>query len=280
MDLVNELMFVIFPIIGIVSLVAVPTVGLFIWKRWLPKPARTLFWAKRRSQIPILIVHDSGRGDLQLITERLGSGVVYTNTNKWKLLPKFVSSKLSFYRDIVPKKAELTQQALMRTEDNGEDPQEPAPDKTEAQQILDGTLKEYERDYSDWINKRCNLIGMDMPFYVGYSGILCLLSPEALALYEAGELIIPSDHGDLYRGDPDKKKDATRPLLLIEPRKIKEMVNESFDETQIAAIATEAERMGALGRGFGKFLPIMIIIIFIIIAIAAIFILPSILPKK
>ena len=171
-----------------------------------------------------------------------------TEAGKYKLLPRYVARKHAG--------ADLADQASGKA---------------------DG---EYVRDYSDWIVKRCNLIGLGLPFFVGYSGKLCLLNPEALALYEAGEIMVETEDGTLF--NPNKvrgkmREDAFQPLLLLDPRKTKEIINEGFDEAQMAAIVVDSELIGALGRGFGKYLPIVAIVVVIAFVLLGLMFLPQIL---
>jgi len=50
------------------------------------------------------------------------------------------------------------------------------------------------------------------------------------------------------------------------------LIPETYDETQITAIATKSEMIGLLGRGFGRFIPMISIIIIVVLAIVGIFV--------
>lgn len=260
MDLFEFLFFTVCPVIGLVTALTLPWLPFFLWKKLIPKAARTLFWAKRRNKPPIYIVHDSGRSELTLITERRGSGVVTTETGKYKLLPRYVAR-------IVGKK-----------KNNGEEGEDK---KNGDKSASKNETVEYVRDYSDYMNKRSTMIGLGLPFFVGYSGKLCLLNPEALALYEAGEMMVRTEDKTMFNPRKIKGKeigDALQPLLLLEPRKIKNIISSGFDETQIAAIVADSELIGYYGRPWlKKYLPIIGILIIVGAGIAALVFLPQIL---
>jgi hypothetical protein len=241
----------ILSVIGVISIIGVPSVAIIFWKKLMPKAARTIYWAKQRKQPPLLVVHDSGRGELTLVTERMGSGVVQTTQGKFKLLPRYISS-------INDDDEKLTDQ------------------QKETKQQKPKKWKSLIKDWSSWAVKRCLLTGLDLPFFVGYSGIVCLLSPEILALYEAGELKVKSTDTTLWKKVQGKSiKEALEPLMLLDPRVIKAIVSDSYDEVQIAAFGTEMEQIGLLGRGFRRYLPIMAIIVVAIIIIGVLYLLGS-----
>lgn len=251
------------PVIGLVCSLTLPWLPLFLWKKLIPKPARTLFWAKRRNRPPIYIVHDSGRAVLTTIEERRGNGIVITENEKYKLLPRYVSR-------IVGTKDE---------EEEGEDGEKKKKSKPSTGSEV--TETKYMRDYSDFMNKRSNMIGLGLPMFLGYSGKLCLLNPEALALYEAGEMKVHTEDLTMFNPHDHKGKDeakAMQPLLLLEPRKIKNIIKQGFDETQIAAIVVDSELIGFLGRPWiKKYLPIIGIIMIVGAVVMALIFLPQIL---
>lgn len=244
MNLMDLFFYVICPLTGVVFWFTAPWLLPLIWKRVIPAASRTLFWAARRKLIPILIVHDSGRGILGLINEKRGEGIVVTNRGNYRLLPRFV-----------PIGEEVETQA--------EKTEEPNPEKSEKRGLLDYT--------TDWIMKRCFLVGLGTPFYVGYSGSLCLLNPECLAWYEANEIFVSTP--DKPYPANKKEKSLPQPLMLLEPRKIKGIINRSFDTTQISAIVEDARMEGMLGRGFGRYASIIgiIMIIAVIFIVALVF---------
>jgi len=264
--------YVIMPLVGYITVFTVPWLIPLLWKKLLPSAARTMFWAARRKQPPALICHDSGRSQFTLVKERRGSGVVFTDTGKYKILPRY-----RLKTSTVQKKKEDGKTTKPVPELSG--------DKKEILKQVQGRLSElkdrYILDYTDWIVKRSMLIGLDLPLFVGYSGKLCLLNPEALALYEAGELYIKTEDETMFNPhelDGKEMEDAFQPLMLIDPRKIKEIINDGFDQAQIAAIVVDSELIGLQGRGMGRYLPYFMIIGVVIVALLAIFLLPSILP--
>ncbi len=250
-------------VLGIVYALAGSWLPFLFWKRWVPKPSKTIFWANRRKNPLALIVHDSGRSDLVAIVERRGEGVVVLEGGKkYKVLPRYLSTEES--------EAMGNAEATEPTEETKEAPQ--------GEKGIGGRI----RDYSAWIVKRSMLIGLGVPILVGYSGKICLLNPEALALYEAGEMYVETEDKPMFKKDVADKKDKTiedavQPLLLLDPKKIKTMISSSFDDSQIAAIMWDSEEIGRYGRGFAKMLPWLLIIgIAVIAVIGVIFFLPQI----
>lgn len=250
-------------VVGIVVTLAGVPLLVFFWKRMLPLPARTIFWGKRRNLPLAFICHDSGRGVLHTITERRGEGVVVTDHGKYKILPRYLEDK-----EVV----EVTEEIQQGTSSDGQE----TPQATKVTRRVLGRLK----DYSSWIVKRTTLYGYEAPFFLGYSGKICLMNPEALALYELGDMMIKTEDKTLFNPhgiDGKRVEDALQPLLLIDPKVIKQAIPEGYDDSQIAAITRDSEEIGQFGRGFGKFtLPIVIIVIAIVGVLAAIFILPQI----
>lgn len=288
--------FSFFYVIGMVfCFTGLPIMFLF-WKRWMPKASRTLFWAGRRKTPPLLLVHDSGRGELTTIHERKGEGIVMTAQGKYKILPRWLpkiplSQMLRMQEDIP---------ALQVPEEDGvalqQDSAVPVVQQTTTEAQLGSSaltidlhsifnvqvLKEnFILDYSDWILKRTNLIGLDLPFFVGYTGKLCLLNPEALALYEAGEMLIRTEDHIMFnphnKADKDAKN-ALQPLLLLDARRIQQIIYEGFDQSQIAAVVADSEELARIGQGMSPKIKILLAIVVIaVVAAAALFILPSIL---
>jgi hypothetical protein len=282
MSFLEEFFFLTFQLFYVLGMVVCFTgLPLFIlfWKRWMPKAARTLFWAARRGTPPLLLVHDSGRGEITTVIERKGEGIVMTKEGKYKILPR-VMPKTPLEEQIVQKITEAAQE------------QNPSPDGTPVEVEVDvpedakkpsrlSILKDkFILDYSDWIIKRCMLVGMKMPFWVGYTGKLCLLNPEALALYEAGEMVVRTEDKTLF--NPNKVegktiKDALSPLLLIDSRKIQQIIFNGFDQSQIAGVVADSEEIARLGRGLSKTMISAIIILVIILILGlGMFVLPQI----
>lgn len=238
----------------------------------MPEESRVLFWAKMRKTPPILVVHDSGRGEMSRVLERRGSGVVYTKDRdgrrKYKLLPRYTSKS-------------GVESAIMNLKDITANPNM-TPEELMQGLMTDTPDAEYVKDYSDWMVKRCILAGSGLPFFVGYAGKLNLLNPEALALYQAGEMFVKTEDKTLF--DPRDKQPTGviptagkhyEPLMLLDPRKIKEIISAGFDEAQMSVVIADSEEIGRGLRGGFKLGGIGIIIVIIIMVIALIFFLPQ-----
>jgi len=280
-------MYQVMPVVGIVLTLTVPLVFFIFWKKVLPKAARTLFWCKRRNMPPLLIVHDSGRAELTMISEREG-GAVMTRSGKFKLLPRFLSRRiLKLSTETNPKAAPLvavengSDQSQVQGQNGKGEVINTSPinvDLSELDKLPDAKKELYNRffpDYSAFISKRCQLMGLNLPLFLGYSGTACLVNPEALILYEAGEMAVQMN--GVMNFNPNNIEGKTmagvpQPLMLYDARVIKALIPETYDETQITAIATKSEMIGLLGRGFGRFIPMISIIIIVVLAIVGIFV--------
>jgi hypothetical protein len=277
---------------------------IWFWKRKLPKAARTIFWASLRGLPLILLCHDSGRGELTTITERKGEGIVITAQGKYKILPRWMP-KLPWgemqKRADEAAKQKAAAAAIQAEKEAGEttaesqDTASPSvPHPASLEQVaaehsgidLSKILRQdFMLDYSDWIVKRTFLVGLNLPFFVGYTGKLCLLNPEALALYEAGEMMIKGIEGTLFNPNQEKKPDgseksvddALQPLMLLDGRKIQQIIYNGFDQSQVAGVVADSEEIARIGQGMSPKTKIILMIILIaIVAGAALFFLPQI----
>jgi hypothetical protein len=225
-----------------------------LYLRRVPPVARTLIEAKEKSQVPALIVHDSGRSYLTLLLERMAEGVVVTTSGKYKLLPQSVDFNQAFDEEVgVPDK---TTKKKPNPNPEADPPPEPK--------------RSFSADLFGWISHRSILVGLGLPFYVGYSGSLCLLNPEALALYEAGELFIPSENKPVPKGD-DKGK--MMPLMWLDPSKIKHIINKRFSTSQIDAMMIDVDRRARIYQmsPVMKALLVIVVIVVIVGALAFLF---------
>lgn len=186
----------------------------YLWQKIVPVEARLLTLASRKKLIPIYVVSDSGVGRIELVKDIFGEGVA-----------KMLDGK--HYRLF---------------------PQYPYPRETAQNPTSEKPL------YMDYLTKRTILKHMKIPFFIAYSGRLCLLDPAALAAYEAS----------LQNREGEKGKDQT--LMLLDPRKIKDIIGDQFSINQVAAIMQESETIGALqsNRLFKFIMPISIILIAIV----------------
>lgn len=280
-----------FYIVGMVfCFVGVPFM-IYFYKRKIPKAARTLFWAGLRREPPLLLCHDSGRGELTTIRERKGEGIVMTAQNKYKILPRW-RARIPLSAMLGQNKSEPEVAAPMTEGEQQVDPQAEAPQQPQApvspetpeinlQSVFNVKLlkENFILDYSDWIVKRTFLVGLDLPFFVGYTGKLCLLNPEALALYEAGEMMIRTEDEVMF--NPNKlegktMENAMQPLLLLDSRKIQQIIYEGFDQSQIAGVVADSEELARIGQGISPKMKVIIAIIVIgVLAAAGLFFLPQ-----
>lgn len=277
-------MYVVMPLVGIVLMLVVPVVAIIFWKKILPKSARTLFWCKRRNMPPLLIVHDSGRAEITMISE-LEGGAVMTRSGKFKLLPRFLvkrdlkgtTGKTETTTPATPKEAPVVADGSPPSPVRREEPELRfiSPEEKSALEKLPPRLQDiynrYFPDYSNIISRRCHLKGLGgLPFFLGYSGTACLMNPEALILYEAGEMAVQMN--DVMKFNPNGIEGKTiagvsQPLMIYDARVIKALIPETYDETQITAIATKSEMIGLLGRGLGRYIPVITIVVIIVLAI-------------
>lgn len=277
----NWFMYQVMPVVGIVMVLVVPIVAIVFWKKVLPKSARTLFWCKKRNMPPLMIVHDSGRAEITMISEKRG-GMVITKSGMYKLLPRFPTRR-DFTKTVVaapPVAVKAENLGVASAENLGVVDENVVPKPMLLDHngdVLPPKLQElytrYFPDYSGFISKRCQLRGLNLPFFLGYSGSACLVNPEALILYEAGQMAVQMN--GIMNFNPNNLEgkelaNAYQPLMIYDARVIKTIISDSYDETQLAAITTDAELIGLIGRGIGRFIPVITIIIIIVLAILGI----------
>lgn len=252
---------------GFIALCVIVPIGfLWFWKRKVPKPARTLFWCAIRGYAPLLLIHDSGRGDIIGIKEKRAEGIVETTAKTFKILPRFA-----------PILSEDMERQLLKEDPSLKDRLDALKDSIAHVKI--GAYK-FMLDMSHWMAKRTWLLGMPTPLFIGYTGSLCLLNPEALALYEAGDLVIETAERELFnpKGIKGKtKENAMKPLILLDPRKIGKFIYSHFDTSQIAGVIQAAEERARIGMGLPlkKLGIVMIVIIIAIVIILAASYLPQ-----
>jgi hypothetical protein len=281
----------IFYVIGMVVLFVGIPFAIYYYKRKIPKAARTLFWSGIRREPPLLLCHDSGRGELTTIHERKGEGIVMTAQGKYKILPRYMPkvplSSLLGGQSANSKVAQPQTSSIEGDTSEQEDTETPEAPQTTAGREVDlqkvfnvKFLKEnFIFDYSDWIVKRTYLVGLDLPFFVGYTGKLCLFNPEALALYEAGEMFVKTEDSIMF--NPNNLADKSiedvkanpaayfQPLLLLDPRKIQQVIYEGFDQSQIAGIVQDSEELARIGQGLSPKMKLILTILLIAIAAGA-----------
>jgi len=251
--------------------ICLPILFIWFWKKKVPKPARTLFWCAVKGYAPLLLVHDSGRADIVGIKERSAEGIVETTNGVFKILPRFAYVN----------EEEEEQGVENNVEANGGSNEIIRDVSGKTVQI--GRFK-FHLDYSHWISKRTYLLGMPTPFFVGYTGVLCLLNPDALALFEAGDLKVETSEGTWFNPHNVKNKneeDAIQPLMLLDPRKIGSFITRYFHQSQISGVIHCAEERARIGMGaiLKKFLIFILIFIVVMGVILAITYLPKLLGK-
>lgn len=305
--------FPIFYVLGIVLTVTVPIIMILFWKKIMPSVLRKLFWISRKKLPILLLCHDSGRSIFTSIIERQGEGIVKTKEDKYKILPRFAPkfplAQLIKQHLQAQKEANLSQSIVKNsatnpeTETESEEVTEQSTNQQNGKTVppdfhspldvipqldlpqifnITGLKENFLLDYSDFINKRSTIVGLNLPLFLGYTGKLCLLNPEALALYEAGEMFVRTSEGDIFNPkgiEGKKKEDAMQPLLLLNPRKIQEIIYEGFDQSQVAGIVADTEeemrlRLGGGGLG-GNWKLIILIVIIMLAALGALFFLPQ-----
>lgn len=245
----------------IVMIIGVPIVFIWFWKKKMPRPAKTLFHCARKGYAPLLLVHDSGRADIVGMIERQAEGIVETTAGTFRILPRYAA---------LPKEEEL--EAI---KDHGlkEKMKEKIKAlKDAASMVIDVAGRKFVLDVESWMSKRCWLLGMPTPLFVGYTGTLCLLNPEALALYEAGKLKIETGTETLFKGKKGEEDKAVKPLLMLDPRIIGEFISSYFHTSQISGVLSLVEERARIGLGanirkLGKFLLIFVVVFVIILGV-------------
>lgn len=246
----------IFPVIGFIFLLTNWLIP-FLWMKRVPLAARILTEASQKKQVPAYIVHDSGRGAFVLLEERRGEGLVFAHAHgqrrRYRLLPRIV--------DVEEEDLKKSEKTSAGAEGKGN----PKEKKKKKMKLL--------LDYaSDWINKRSICVGLGLPIYFGYSGTLCLLNPECMALYEAGKIFIPSE--EKPQPETDVEKQLPWPLMLLSSLDMKKIINKRFDTTQTDALEIDAKLLGQLGAGLPNWMLWVAVAVIAIIAIVVLVFFP------
>jgi len=230
LTLVDYLWFFVFPFVGVVMLIVTPVLFWLLWFRYLNPTARKLNKYIRK-KIPIVaITFDTGRTILCGLIERRGEGVVMTDHGTYKILPR------------IPEEDEETKKGSAE-----------------------------EDFFKDLVLKRSILEGSNSPFFVGYSGKICMLNPDTLALAEMTEhKPLSEDEVTLESPEPASDPKKARPLLLIDPKRIKDFVSGAFSESQMIAIIRDTEEVMRASMGFRRFaIPITVIVVIMLMMMIA-----------
>jgi len=94
-----------------------------------------------------------------------------------------------------------------------------------------------------------------LPTFFGYGGMLCLTTPEVLALVEQTKdpVFVDMEKGEVIR----LKKSAK---LLIDPRRLGELVERFYDESQLKAVINDIWAILQEQRGLSRFvIPLAVI---------------------
>lgn len=263
---------------GFIFLITLPWLVPLFWFKFVCPAARLVNKANRKKNPIAIIVHDSGRAIITMIQERRGEGVVVTDKGQYKLLPRYISEQ----ELMAPSEAPINPLVANLLSMPAEQPTQGKP-QGDGKESLPASLiqptpkpelppKAYKL-YNDWLSKRINLIGFGQSIWFGYSGSLCLLNPDAMALWESGEMMVIGADNKPHFDEKQKSKiekikgigEVLQPLMLLDPRQIKVIMNKIFDQTQIAAVVYDSEEIGRMGRGFGKYLPYLLIIVVLVI---------------
>jgi hypothetical protein len=218
------LWYFILPVAGLILLAVTPILLFWLYFRYFHKTARKLNSFIRRKQPIAIITYDTGKSVLVGLQETRGEGIVRTTGGRYKILPR------------PPKKTEGAE---------GQNPDE------------------LEKLYSDLVLKRTFLEDTGVPLFFGYSGKICLLNPDVLALAETASKLEAAKNCE----QTDDGREAP-PITLLDPRKIKNLISGSFTESQALAIVRDTEEImrEELGSTRKYMLPIMTIIILMFVA--------------
>jgi len=217
----------VLPIIGLILLAVTPILLFWLYFRYFHKTARKLNSFIRKKQPIAIITYDTGKSVLVGLQETRGEGIVRTTGGKYKFLPR-------------------------------------PPEKTEGVEGQD--RGELEKLYSDLVLKRTFLEGTGVPLFFGYSGKICLMNPDVLALAEIASKL---EAKKKKQTDDGKSKDKEETLItLLDPRKIKNLISGSYTESQALALVRDTEELmrEELGSARKYMLPIMTIIIVMFVA--------------
>ena len=111
---------------------------------------------------------------------------------------------------------------------------------------------------SEAVAKRFFLEDTGCPIFFGHGGTLCLTNPEVLALVEVAERMVGKKFGD------------GRPRILLDPRKLEQLISRNYDDAQLNAVINDIWAIVRAEQGFRQFaIPIAVIVVLMIGAIIA-----------
>jgi hypothetical protein len=229
--------YLILPLIGFVSLIAVPLAFLLFYFKYFKPTARKLNKIIRRGDGIAFLAYDSGRVKIKPVTEITKQGVL-----KGELKEEYF---------IVP-------QFPLVAEEGKSNP---------------GPVKEPPA-LSEVIAKRAILEDTGCPVFFGYAGKIVLLPPETLAYMEASR--VAENIKELQRkarkeGELDLEKEKKHPIFLLDLRSIRQAVEKSFSNAQLISIMRDIEdelRAQLAGRRFSGSLIMIVVLLFVFLIVA------------
>jgi hypothetical protein len=228
--------YLVLPVVGFVSLIAVPPAFLLFYFKYFKPTARKLNKIIRRGDGIAFLAYDSGRVKIKPVTEITKQGVL-----KGELEEEYF---------IVP------QFPLVAEEGKGNP-------GVKEQPVL-----------SEVIAKRAILEDTGCPVFFGYAGKIVLLPPETLAYMEASR--VAENIKELQRkmrkeGELDLEKEKKHPIFLLDLRSIRQAVEKSFSNAQLISIMRDIEdevRAQLAGRRFSGSLIMIVVLLFVFLIVA------------
>lgn len=222
------LWFLILPILGILT----PIFTVIFWVFIVPKVAKMLTWARFRSVSVHAIADDSGYVELVTTDVELPEGVVRTKRG-WRFLPRPIWKPLK-----KRKKNPFTKREV----------------------ALEGAEKLALKKYV--------LKGLGKPFFLGYAGMVAAMNPATVAALQQttkNPINLTLHFNKIYEFANDMPKHFRRPLTkmldelksysiakpltLIDPRAVKEILPEMTPPSLMEAIETYSEMVGMEEKG-------------------------------
>ena len=226
--------FFIMPVVGMIMLAVFPITLLLIWFRYFHPTARKLNSFIRKKMVIFIDAYDTGKVYFKALRERKGAAIGRTVDKSYRLLPK------------------------LKTKLKGEEKKEAAEEKDEKK---DADGDRTEEILAEAVSKRFFLEDTGCPIFLGHGGTLCLTNPEVLALVEQAK----SPNPTVIKGDDDKER------ILIDPRRLEELIPKNYDESQLNAVINDIWMIARAEKGLGQFvIPIAAIAIVAFIAIIGI----------
>lgn len=227
--------YLILPLVGFISLIAVPPAFLLFYFKYFKPTARKLNKIIRRGDGIAFLAYDSGRVKIKPVTEITKQGVL-----KGELKEEYF---------IVP------QFPLVEEGKGNPGVKEPP--------IL-----------SEIIAKRAILEDTGCPVFFGYAGKIVLLPPETLAYMEASRVadnIKELIKKNRKEGELDLEHEKKHPIFLLDLRSLRQAVEKSFSNAQLISIMRDIEdelRAEFAGKRFSSSLIMIVVLLFVFLIVA------------